>query len=85
MILMRTDTGKALIEVIGQLLRAGNRLVGLGLRATEQERDAFARQKGDVLERIVIEHAQDVGAAAVEPRPGDASPYVGFDDRGSER
>lgn len=82
---MRTDRGKALVEVIGQLLREGNRLVGLGPRATEQERDAFGRRKGEVLEGIVIEHAHDVGAASVEPPSGDASPYVGFDDRGSER
>ena len=85
MILMRTDTGKALVEVIGQLLRECNRLVGLGPQATEQERDAFARRKGEVLEGIVIEHAQNAGTAAVERQPGDASPYVGFDDRGSER
>lgn len=89
MIDMRSDTGKALVEAIGQLLREGNRLVGLGPRATEQERAEFARQKGELLEGIVIEPVQDLSrSVAVAPEYGHGNwtvgPYVGFDDRRSE-
>ena len=86
---MRSDTGKALVEAIGQLLREGSRLVGLGPRATEQERAEFGRQKGEVLKGFVIEPVQDASpSGAVEREPGDApwavTPCVGFDGRRSE-
>lgn len=82
---MPSDTGTALVEAIGQLLRESNRLVGLGPRATEQERDAFARRRGEVLKEIMIEHARNAGATSAERQREAASPYVGFDDRGSDR
>lgn len=89
MIDMCSDMGKALIEAIGQLLREGNRLVGLGPRATEQELAESARQKGKVLEGFVIEPLQDVRpSGAIEREPGDApwavTSYVGFDGRRGE-
>lgn len=89
MIDMRSDTGKALVAAIGQLLREGNRLLGLGPQATEQERAEFARQKGELLEGIVLGPVQEPRpSGAVDPEPSDApwsvTPCVGFDDLRSE-
>ncbi|GAA6526909.1 hypothetical protein IDVR_27050 [Intrasporangium sp. DVR] len=77
MIPVRSDTGKALVEAIGQLLREGTRLVNLGPRATELERSNFACKKDEVLQGIVIEAGQPAGSSP-------ETPYAGFDDRGSE-